>query len=134
MTSEFCNLEVMKVNLTLSKLTSHYQSYPFWQYLDKFTFNNTTKAEIEKIIKDLNTTKSQTTTDIPVKIIKEYSDIFSDFLSTAINESFETLSFPDLLKFADITPVYKRKGSKILDQSVYSRYYQKYMKGSFMIR
>ena len=82
------------------------------EYLNKFSFAKITKEEIEKIIKGLVKNKSQPTSDIPVKIIKKYCEIFSEFLCAAINESLESSSFPNELKLADITPVYKKKGSK----------------------
>jgi len=60
----------------------------------------------------LTPSKSQPTSDIPIKIVKKYSNIFAELLCVSINESFESKSFPDFLKLADITPVYKKKGSK----------------------
>jgi len=82
------------------------------EYLNKFSFIPTTKEEVGKIIKDLVQGKSQPSSDIPVKIIKDNCDMFSEFLCSEINASFESNSFPKELKLADITPVYKRKGSK----------------------
>ena len=79
---------------------------------DTFSFKNTTKEEIEKLIDGLETNKSQPSSDIPIKIIKKFSSKFSELISMSINRSFESKSFPDGLKLADITPVYKRKGSK----------------------
>jgi len=44
--------------------------------------------------------------------LKECSDdIFTPFLTTSINDTFQSANFPDNLKLADVTPIYK-KGSK----------------------
>ena len=47
-----------------------------------------------------------------VKVIKEYSNLFSEYITESINKSIDEGFFPDTLKIADITPVYKNKGSK----------------------
>ena len=77
-----------------------------------FNFKHSTKEEVEKIIKKLVTNKSQPSSDIPVKIIKRYSSTFADFIFKNINSSIDLSYFPDVLKIADITPVYKQKGKK----------------------
>ena len=49
--------------------------------------------------------------DIPLKIVKENIDVFSDFLCVSFNSSIKSRKFPKNLKFADITPLQK-KGKK----------------------
>ena len=51
--------------------------------------------------------------DIPIKILKQNSDIFSYILCHNFNNSLFSKVFPSSLKKADITPVYK-KGEKFL--------------------
>ena len=46
--------------------------------------------------------------DIPVKILKFNANFVSPFISNVFNESIENDNFPDDLKLADITPVYKK--------------------------
>ena len=82
------------------------------EFEKSFEFRHCSNEEVEKIIKELTTNKSQPSTDIPVKIIKEYSNQFSEFMTESINRSIDEGVFPDTLKVADITPVYKNKGSK----------------------
>ena len=36
------------------------------------------------------------------------NDIFSQYLSQTFNESIEAPNFPNELKYADITPIYKK--------------------------
>ena len=56
----------------------------------------------------MDTKKAAPQDDIPVKILKLNNDRFSQYLSHIFNESIEAVNFPNELKFADITPVYKR--------------------------
>ena len=60
-------------------------------------------------IKILNTKKAAPQDDIPDKILKLNTDIFSQYLSQIFNESIEVVNFPDEFKYAYITPVYKKK-------------------------
>ena len=52
--------------------------------------------------------------DLPVKILKENSDILGKYISDFFNECVDKGTFPSILKHANITPVFKKgyKGSK----------------------
>ena len=80
---------------------------------DAFYFRELEKEEIQKQICNLNNNKASQHSDIPTKIIKSNSDIFSDFLCVSINSSIKSSLFLSCLKTADITPIYK-KGKKDL--------------------
>ena len=80
---------------------------------DVFYFRELEKEEIQKQICNLNNNKASQHSDIPTKIIKSNSDIFSDFLCVSINSSIKSSLFLSCLKTADITPIYK-KGKKDL--------------------
>ena len=54
----------------------------------------------------MNTKKAEPQENTPVKISK-LNDIFSQYLSQIFNGSTEAANFPNVLKYADITPVYK---------------------------
>ena len=54
----------------------------------------------------MNTKKAAPQENTPVKILK-LNDIFSQYLSQIFNGSTEAANFPNVLKYADITPVYK---------------------------
>ena len=56
----------------------------------------------------MNTKEAAPQDDISVKILKLNNDIFSQYLSQTFNESIEAANFPNELKYADITPVYKK--------------------------
>ena len=75
-----------------------------------FTFNHITKEDVIKEI-NLDASKASQEDDIPTKIIKENSDIFSNFLCQSFNNMIDVCIFPTSLKLANVTPVYK-KGSK----------------------
>ena len=75
-----------------------------------FTFNHITKEDVIKEI-NLDASKASQEDDIPTKIIKENSDIFSNFIYQSFNNMTDVCIFLTSLKLANITPVYK-KGSK----------------------
>ena len=72
-----------------------------------FYFRELEKEEIQKEIQNFNNKASQHS-DIPTKIIKSSSDIFSDFLYVSNNSSIKSSLFPTCLKTADITLIYKK--------------------------
>jgi len=84
---------------------------------NSFKFRNTTEDEVEKIISNLKTNKSQAENDIPAKIIKKYSHLFASCFSISINDSFSSGIFPNISKFATVTPVYKKNSKN--DKSNY---------------
>ena len=61
------------------------------------------------MILSLDSTKVSQDTGIPTKIIKDNSDIFSDFLLSGFNNSITTSIFPSRLRQAIITPVFKKE-------------------------
>ena len=68
------------------------------------------ESEIIKIIHQLKNSKTNIDS-MPVKIFKSISHYLSAPISKLVNESFSQGIFPDILKIARITPVYK-SGSK----------------------
>ena len=76
-----------------------------------FSFVGVDKKEIEKEILKLDANKASQNSDIPIKLLKENVDIFSDFVCTSFNSTINMSKFPENLKLADITAAYK-KGKK----------------------
>ena len=76
-----------------------------------FNFIEVDQKQIEKEILKLDVNKASQNSDIPIKVLKENSDIFSNFLCKSFNNSIKLSTFPEILKHADITPLYK-KGKK----------------------
>ena len=59
---------------------------------DFFSIRALEKEEIKKEIHKLNSNKASQHSDIPTKVIKSNSDIFSDFLYVSINSSIKSSS------------------------------------------
>ena len=74
-----------------------------------FSFTFVTKETILNELRKLNPKKSCQESDIPVKIIKENLDIFSNFVYNDLNNSLFSSNFPSHLKNATITPIFKKK-------------------------
>ena len=49
----------------------------------------------------------------PIEVVKENTDIFRNFLCNCFNNSIKLSTFPEILKHADITRLYK-KGKKYI--------------------
>ena len=75
-----------------------------------FNFTEVDQKQIEKEILKLDVNKAPQSSDIPIKVLKENSDIFGNFLCNSFNNSIKLSTFPEILKHAD-TPLYK-KGEK----------------------
>ena len=89
----------------------------FHQYLpefcnDSFFISPCTKEEILDIISMFNNNKVTRTNSIPLKIIKLVKNSIPGHLSDIYNTSFSSGIFPEKLKIAKVTPIFK-KGSKL---------------------
>ena len=96
-----------------NNLARNIQSSPvhFSKYLAfSFFLRPTTAQEIELVIKNLKKT-SPGHVQIDVTVIKHCSNVISGFLEYSINRSFQEGIFPNHLKIARITPIFK-KGDK----------------------
>ena len=76
---------------------------------NKFSLKPVALSDVAKEIKDINPNKSSTKDSIPPKMLKISWEATANILQKLLNESIETGSFPDSLKSADITPVFKKK-------------------------
>ena len=72
-----------------------------------FSFKFETQQKFSKLIQNPNCNKATQQHDIPIKILKENSEIFSHILCHNFNNSLFSTVFPSSLKKVDITPVYK---------------------------
>ena len=73
-----------------------------------FSFTEVSFKEIETEIRLLKLNKASQYSDIPTKIIKKNSEIFSSFICESINSSIKSSIFPSCLKHANITPLHKK--------------------------
>ena len=72
---------------------------------------------IEKEVNNINPKKATTNNSTPPKIFKKSSKVSAIVLHKLFNDSKEKSAFPQNLKLAHITPVYKKNDS--LDQTSY---------------
>ena len=73
-----------------------------------FSFRKVTCKEILNEINSLDTSKSAQSEDIPFKIIKDNADIFANFFFQNFNKCIIDGKFPDQLKKAEVSPVFKK--------------------------
>ena len=73
-----------------------------------FSFRKVTYEEIINEINSLDTSKSTQSEDIPFKVIKDNADIFANFILQGFNKCIIDGKFPDQLKKADVSPVFKK--------------------------
>ena len=73
-----------------------------------FSFNEASLSDIEKELRLLNPNKAYTFKNIPPKILKESRECCSDILQKLFNKTLSNKEFPDELKLADVTPIYKK--------------------------
>ena len=80
------------------------------------------KPEIEKEILNLGSSKACQDSDIPTKIIKSNSDIFTDVLYSEFSKSLETSAFPPSMKLTNVTPVHQKGNRSEKDNSRHITY------------
>ena len=75
--------------------------------LESFFVSPCASNEVSTVIQSLKNGKSSGPNRIPIKLLKVLDPYISVTLSSLINESFETSTFPDTLKIAKVIPVFK---------------------------
>ncbi len=80
----------------------------------KLKFYDIEKEHIIKIINDMKPKTSSGYDGISMKIIKSVKHILAHPLAMIINQMLHTGIFPDLLKIAKVTPIYKKDDETIL--------------------
>ena len=103
----------------------------------RFSFQEITKSEINQEILNLDSSKACQESDLPTKIIKANSDIFTEIIHKELNRGLEVGNFPCTLNVANVTLVYQKdnrseKGnyrpvsilpniSKVLERCIYKQ-------------
>ena len=77
----------------------------------EFSFSETTLGEVERELSQLDAKKASTFQNIPPKNLKQVSDVCAPVLLNLINECIRNQEFPEELKNADVTPVFKKGNS-----------------------
>ena len=102
---------------TLSKIVKNFRNFESIKKIKEsqqaaenssFSFKVISEEEVQNTIKDLPINKSTISGDIPTKILNQQTQIYSKKLADIFNESIKMGKFPDILKKAEVTPVYKK--------------------------
>ena len=78
------------------------------KFAERFSFNSVDQMQIENEIVQLNAKKAAGPDDIPPKIIKDSIDVLTLPLTNLFNTSIDESLFPLNLKYANISPIYKK--------------------------
>ena len=113
-------------------------SHPIFRAMMKFrnhpsviaikNLNRVNVEDVEKEIRRLSTRKATQYSDLPVKILKENSDIFGKYICEIFNEWVDKGTFPSILKHANITPVFKKRIQRFEKQLSDSEHSSSYFK------
>ena len=76
--------------------------------VNSFFLTPVNHKELESLIKEMNTSKSAGPYSIPTNILKISCSVLSKPLVKLINFSFSEGTFPNLLKLANVIPVFKK--------------------------
>ena len=75
---------------------------------EKFSFQPVPEDLVREIILSLDGSKATPVGDIPADILKSTVNIHLPFITKIINVSFENGRFPDELKLAEVSPIFKK--------------------------
>ena len=80
-------------------------------HVDNFDFKEVSQNEVRTLLKGLNHTKSPGYDHVPPKLLNITAEEMSIPLTPLINGSIKTASFPDQLKLAELSPLFKNSDS-----------------------
>ena len=82
---------------------------------ETFNFLNIVEKDISVIVKNLNSSKATTHKNIPIKIFKEHINVYIKEVTNIFNNMIDNAEFPDSFKRPDVTPVYKKGDTSLLN-------------------
>ena len=85
----------------------HFSNYLSEPVEETLTFRATNELEVTSIINSLNTRKAFGPASIPTNFLKLFKDELSKPISLLANISLHTSMFPNILKTANVTPIFK---------------------------
>ena len=87
-----------------------------------FNFRYVSVKEVKKELMNLSSKKVTRKRDIPAKILKDSLSVYTNKLTTIINNCLKDGLFPNELKLADVLPVFKKDDNlrKTIDLPAYS--------------
>ena len=99
-----------------------------------FSFSNVSVADVKKEIRKLDPRKATQTTDIPVRILKQNSDVFGNYICDFFNECVDKGVFPSILKMLILHLFLKKvleDQKTITDRLVYFQLSLKYLRNYY---
>ena len=106
------------INNPIDMIIKRYASHPsilkineFINLTESFDFKEVDLIGINQEIRKLNPKKSTTFKNIPTKLVKITNEICSPIIHCLFNSSIRNCTFPDKLKMADISPIFKKVDS-----------------------
>ena len=73
-----------------------------------FSLNAVSKNGIISAIKKLTSNKASVSNDIPVSVMKQFANCYCEKLTNILNDSLKEHRFPNLMKVAEISPVFQK--------------------------
>ena len=101
--SLFSITDYFKSNESVIKMKEEYNTQE-----NSFSFTLFSKEDILKAMKSLSSNKASLFEDIPIRILKNSIHIYSEKITNIFNEYLINGKFPDTLKIADFTPIFKK--------------------------
>ena len=80
----------------------------FYSKSSTLNFWNVSVGEVREDLLNLSSTKASKNDDIPAKILKKSVDIYIKEITFIINDCIENGIFPDNLKLANVSPIFKK--------------------------
>ena len=127
---------------TVINILNEYRENPIIQKINEncvgstepFSLPLASTEEVNKIIKNLDTTKATGPDKIPPKLVKLCADVLDEPLKNILNLHIKNNIFPENAKTANITPIYK-KGSRMTKSNyrpisilnVFSKIFERYI-------
>ena len=96
-------LDTFKNHMSVQRIKlANFHSY------STLNFSKVTESEVRKEILNLSYTKATKNGDILAKILKKSVDIYIKEITFIINDCIENGIFPDNLKLANVSPIFKK--------------------------
>ena len=95
--------DYFKSNESVIKIKENYDTQE-----NSFSFSLFSRDNILKAIKSLSSNKASPIEDVPVKMLKNSTHIYSQKLTNVFNECLINEKFPDILKRVDVSPIFKK--------------------------
>ena len=106
----------------LQQILSKHENHPSVQAItsnvhvqNEFEFHHVSQDTVHKMLNKLKTSKATGFDELPPKVIKMCSTELTPMLTDLINTSIDNKQFPDEMKKAEISPIYKKENDMLKD-------------------